>query len=200
MVRCKRLVSITIRHNRSEGRAYTHQNVNWNEVWWQMPTPPWFHPNFPRRRNGCSSPHTRAILPNLIPNEGQDNALSNGINGGRQTPPRQPTRQEMASTGDIFFLFVFLPQTERKNLGFFEMVRQPHTSVNAVILYCTCRLSTEEYEYARQKNQFYYVYLPFEPYVETCPSLYRFIEEKKQERDKNEKGTQTTMRTIMYVL
>jgi hypothetical protein len=60
------------------------------------------------------APHTRAILPNLVSEEAQDDALSVGISGRRQTPPQQPTRQEEASTSDILFLFVFLPWTERR--------------------------------------------------------------------------------------
>ena len=62
-------------------------------------SPPRFPPDFPLYVDGEMdvAPHTRAISPNLVPNKRQDNALSDGINGGRQTPPRQPTRREMAS-------------------------------------------------------------------------------------------------------
>jgi hypothetical protein len=63
-----------------------------------------------RWENGRNSSHTRPILEMLVPKEAQDDALSNGMGGGRRIPPQEPIdkRREEASMSDVFLFFFLL--------------------------------------------------------------------------------------------
>jgi len=50
-----------------------------------------------------------------VPKEAQDDALSDGMSGGRQTPPGRPTRGNAALT-TVFFLAAVFSATRRGGL------------------------------------------------------------------------------------
>jgi len=57
-----------------------------------------------------------------VPKEAQDDALSDGMSGGRQTPLGRPTRGNAALT-TVFFLAAASRQPERRTLIFFSKCR-----------------------------------------------------------------------------
>ena len=80
-----------------------------------MPLTPTDTPDFPpirRRGNGRFSAHTGHMDKSGVPKEAQDDALSDGMTGGRQTQPGRPTRGNVAPFTVFFFVFVFVPSRE----------------------------------------------------------------------------------------
>jgi len=70
-----------------------------------------------------------------VPKEAQDDALSDGMSGGRQTPLGRPTRGNAALTTVFFLAAVFSATGEEDFDFFFKVSHQRETGNTSYTLY-----------------------------------------------------------------
>ena len=86
-----------------------------------------------------------------VPKEAQDDALSDGMSGGRQTPPGRPTRGNAALT-TVFFLAALLGNSggEGGDFDFFSKCRTSEKPV--IILTEISTVEVREFPIVRENN------------------------------------------------